>query len=304
MGNPIGKTNLEKYTEASNKLDEMLNRAEKYQSELVTISDKAVKTKEKTIDKIVDLSKKIEIQSGIVDDLYKIKDQRSLSDSAKTFLCDIYTSICYHRKRAVKSKYLEKGNLCEEEAITLYCQLVGEFFKKNKERKENDFVEGECDFPFPDQKMIHDTKVSWDIFTFNRNLAKDTLMEEYDWQGQGYMYLWGYEYHRVIYALLNTPDKLIKKEKDNLFYSFIGSQEEYEQACVDIEKNMKYDDIPIEERCIIFDISRDEDKIKKIPENVMLARECLTEISMNKRLFKNIPKSLLYELENKEWSPS
>lgn len=289
MKTGVGKTNLEKYEEAVIKHATLKEKTTIAREKLLAIDEvRAPKGYSKQQDFLFAADERESKQKKLVEDLYKIKDIKTLSESAKTFLCDIYVSVKYGMRTEIKSKYLEKGNMMEEDAITLYSNLVGEFFVKNKERKSNEWIEGECDFPFERIRCIHDTKVSWDIFTFYRNLSKEDLVDEYDWQGQGYMWLWDYEKHKVIYTLLSTPPKLIRNEKDRLFKTWLGTQEEYEAACIELERKMTYEHIPPEERCIVFEIDRDENKIELIKEKVALAREFLYEIYLNKRLFKNI----------------
>jgi len=56
------------------------------------------------------------------------------------------------------------------------------------------------------------------------------------------------------------------------------TDELYQTACNEIEKNSYYDDIPMEERYIEFTIERDQDAIDKMHERVELCREFLNQI--------------------------
>ena len=61
------------------------------------------------------------------------------------------------------NKYTEKGIVLEEQAIKLSGRKRGLPLKKNTERRENDWITGECDIYVPSRRLIIDTKCSWDI---------------------------------------------------------------------------------------------------------------------------------------------
>jgi hypothetical protein len=83
----------------------------------------------------------------------------------------------------------------------------------------------------------------------------------------------------LAYALINTPEHLIRREEKILLYDFVGSEQDYIDACAELRRNHIYDDIPIEERLRIFDVSYSEERIEKIKKRVVECRWFLNNIS-------------------------
>lgn len=209
------------------------------------------------------------------DALEPLKDVEVLSDTCKTHLCDVYTRIKYGRIEDIKSKYLTKGLLMEEDAITMYSELTGEFYKKNDSRLSNGWIEGETDF-FDDDTCI-DTKVNWSIFQFNRVVAKP-IKPLYHWQLEGYCWLWGRPNGKLVYCLLNTPEHLIAMEEKKLLYDFVGSKEDYEEACKELRHNHIYDDIPLKERVRQFNIVACKDRRAALQKRIISCRKFLNDL--------------------------
>lgn len=215
------------------------------------------------------------------------KDAGNLSETAKTHLIDIFVSKKYNRQNNIQNKYIQKGLMVEEDSITLYSRVKKQFFKKNKERISNEFITGEPDLyegtNILKADVIIDAKSSWDIFTFFRTKTKP-VNSDYYWQGQGYMALTGAKKFILAYCLVNTPGILINDEKRRLLYKMGVATEENEdfiQACEELERLMKYDDIPMQERVIEFEIERNEDDIQAACANVIKCRKYLNELEQS-----------------------
>jgi hypothetical protein len=125
------------------------------------------------------------------------------------------------RSTSFSNRFTEKGNLNEEEAITLvnkvlYPKLI---LENNKERESNEYVTGECDLYISRDNVIRDIKNSWDIFTFPIYEEK-TLEKNYHDQMQGYLELWDCETGYVDKCLTDTPigilDSYLFKKYRNL----------------------------------------------------------------------------------------
>lgn len=194
-----------------------------------------------------------------------------LSDTCKTYLSQIYTEVTTGRKKVVKNKFIEKGLELEEDAITQYCIKHHIFLEKNKERKNNGFIEGEIDIKEDD--LVTDTKVSWDLFSFDRTVLK--LNKMYKWQGKGYAILWDKPKAKISYNLLNTPERLILNEEKSLIYSWVGSEEEYKEACVQIRHNCIYDDLPPERKERSYIVALEDGDKEKIEKRVLECRKFL-----------------------------
>lgn len=266
MGDPKGKSNKVQYDELCATIAESI---EKYSA-----MNKDTKTANALLERIEKAIAKRE-------KLQPIKDIPLLSDTCKTHLCDIYTRVKYERTEDIKSKYLEKGLLMEEDAITLYSMVTRDFHKKNTMEMSNEYIQGTLDFI--DEERVIDTKVNWSIFQFTRTAAKP-IKPLYHWQLDGYMWLWNRKKGRLAYTLIDTPEHLIRREEKILLYDFVGSEDDYKDACSDLRRNHTFGDIPNEERIRIFDVEYNEERIQKIITRVEECRWFLNNISNLKQI--------------------
>ena len=113
----------------------------------------------------------------------------TLSTTTQTYLKQLHTEEAFNRRYEIKTKYLDKGIMVEEESITLYSKVKKEVFFKNQERFNNEFLTGE---PDNIDGKIRDIKSSWSFETFP--LHEETIPnKDYYYQLQGYMALTGLE---------------------------------------------------------------------------------------------------------------
>ena len=146
--------------------------------------------------------------------LAPLKD-RSLSAGAKTYLDGLAKEFVYGYEKTVSSKYLEKGQLVESDSIELYNSVFFDTLAKNTERRENEWITGECDLVKP--AKIIDIKSAWSLDTFpvTELQAHDP---DYEWQGRAYMWLWERPEFEVAWCLVDTPPELIGYEDEALHY--------------------------------------------------------------------------------------
>jgi hypothetical protein len=211
------------------------------------------------------------------------KDAGNLSESCKTHLIDVYISNKYGRNTDIQNKYVQKGLMAEEDSITLYSRVKKTYFKKNEEHLSNEWIKGTPDIykgtEIRKADKIIDTKTSWDIFTFLRNKAKP-LDKGYYWQGQGYMDLTGAKEMEVAFCLVNTPEILLNDEKRKLMWKMGVATDQndlYLEACEELERLALYDDIPMSERLISFEFTRNDEDIEMMHRRVERARIFLSE---------------------------
>lgn len=138
------------------------------------------------------------------------RDNPQLPAGAKTY-CKQWlkeqTSF-YGRRKEINSKYLDKGNICEDVAIEFLNELHLEDYVKNETYFENEWMTGTPDII--KKPLTRDTKCSWDSTTFP--IFEDECEVAYIWQGQVYMHLTGARRHSVDYCLIDTPIHLIERE--------------------------------------------------------------------------------------------
>ena len=140
--------------------------------------------------------------------------EMSLSAGAKTYLGAMAKQFLFGYNKVIETKYMDKGLRLEQDAIDFVNRMRFKRYLKNLERRENEFLTGECDIYVPGVKTI-DTKVSWSLDTFPAT-SEDAHDSLYEWQGRAYMSLWDVPEHEVIYVMLDTPDDMIRYEQVEL----------------------------------------------------------------------------------------
>ncbi len=143
----------------------------------------------------------------------KDKGPEVLSVGAMTHCYNKAKEFVYGYKPKIKSKYLEKGNLVEDDAITLYNLVHFTQYKKNTERLENDFLSGECDINGDDE--IIDIKSAFSLSTFPA-LSSRIDSKLYQWQGRAYMMLWDKPVFKIAYCMVSTPEHLCQYDDPGL----------------------------------------------------------------------------------------
>lgn len=209
------------------------------------------------------------------------KEAGELSEGAITHLIDIFISERYGRNTDISNKYIQKGLMVEEDSITLYSRYKKAFFKKNEQHLNNAYIQGTPDLfigsSIQNADEIIDVKSSWDIYTFFRNRFKP-INPLYFWQLQGYMALTGVKMARLAYCLVDTPESLIADEIRKLGYRMNTDSKEWEDACFELSRSMRFEDIPLDERIIEYEIERDEEAISMLYAKIGKARQHLNNL--------------------------
>jgi len=82
------------------------------------------------------------------------------------------------------------------------------------------------------------------------------------------MDLTGKDSAKLVYVLVNTPEKLIEDAKKKAYWRLgvIDTETDlaFLDACKEIEMNSIFDDIPREKRYIEFEIARDQEAIDSV----------------------------------------
>lgn len=178
-----------------------------------------------------------------------------ISDTAKAAVREVAKFDLFGYQSFEGNKYTAKGNQLEEQAIKLSGFTRGLVLKKNTERRENDWISGECDIYVPSRKLIIDTKCSWDIGThpfFADEAEAKAEKAGYDIQMQGYMWLWECDEAQIDFVLFPTPLDLIGYDNAEKLIDLV-------------------EQIPQSKRITTVTIKRDEEIIAKIQERVEAA---------------------------------
>jgi hypothetical protein len=190
-----------------------------------------------------------------------------ISAGAKTYCQQWFIESLYGRKKEFYSKPCEKGNLVENDAIEFIGEVLGLPLTKNEEYKEDDYKTGTCDIDTGE--YIIDNKSPETCFTFPL-LADDIPDKAYMYQLQGYMDLWGRSKAKLIYTLMDTPDKLLISEAN---YLARDMKCEFQGAFDIVKEKNTYSNYADELRYKEFEIERDEKIIKDIHDKVKLCQE-------------------------------
>lgn len=209
----------------------------------------------------------------------------TLSETTKTYLIGVMISEVYGRRKDVLNRFVQKGLMVEEDAITLLSRVRKQFYTKNEDHLENDFVKGTPDI-FEGEEIkkatrIIDIKSSFDIFTFFKS-KNDPIDKGYYWQGQTYLDLTGAAEFELTYCLVDTPDSIVEGLKRRFMWDagIKGEDEFNHEAFEMIEKMAKYGDIPLEERTFSTIIPRNQDDINRLHARIIQCRDYMN-ISFN-----------------------
>ena len=182
-------------------------------------------TKQKEVDKLTKKKKGIdELPSGAI-----------------TKLEEIFNHVFWGRRKLIFNKYLEKGNMNEEDSLDLYSQVDGISYWKNDEFFDNGFVCGTPDNIT--EELLRDIKSNYEFDTFQ----KAEMTSLYSWQIKSYLWLTGKRNGELCYALVNSPSHRIEAERKSLWFS-MGMPDEEEDRWIEAASQL--------ERNHIFDIAK------------------------------------------------
>ena len=181
-----------------------------------------------------------------------------ISDTAKSEIRDIVKEDLYGFRSFTGNQYTQKGNLLEDLAIEMSGKMRLRNYQKHVGRVENELITGECDVLDLKNKLIIDTKCTWDIGT--HPFFADEAMEKvkkagYDVQMQAYMWLYGCDVANIDFWLFPCPPELL------------NGWDDIDQLVHLVEK------IDIRERKTTVVIERDEAIIQKIKDKVPHCQE-------------------------------
>lgn len=141
----------------------------------------------------------------------KTQKEGPLSVGAKTYIRELAAQEIFGVTFEVTSKPMEKGIQCEQDSIDLLNYVRGLNLTKNTERRTDDFLTGECDLFDANNRRGHDLKTSWSLATFP--ISEEGCIDKlYEWQMRAYMRLWDADEWEVNYAMVNTPEDLMRYE--------------------------------------------------------------------------------------------
>jgi len=193
-----------------------------------------------------------------------------LSQTAKTYIEEEVLRAKYGVIKPFYSRYTDKGNLVEGEAIEMASKALElGLIWKNEEHFTNDFLTGTPDVNTDD--ILLDVKSSWDATTFPF-FATEIPTKDYYYQLQGYMELTGKTEALLVYCLVNTPIEMVEDEIRRAHWNAHLLEEDLDLRD-EILKRHVFDHIPLNRRVKVFKVEKDEQVINEIKDRVELCRE-------------------------------
>ena len=135
-----------------------------------------------------------------------------LSETTKTYIRGVAKQDFYGYNVELNNKYINKGNLQENDSIALFNSVHFTNYSKNTERLTNEWLTGEADIVTED--TIIDVKTSWSLETFPATL-EEAVNKDYEWQLRAYLFLYDKQYASLVYCMVTTHPSLLN-EWENL----------------------------------------------------------------------------------------
>lgn len=199
-----------------------------------------------------------------------------LSETTKKYCKDWLKGQVYGRIKEVKSKYIDKGIIMEDNSIDFLSEMLDfGLMIKNIDFFENDFLIGTPDIIT--NTHIIDVKNSWDCFTFPL-FDSEIENRDYYYQLQGYMELTGRKKAILAYVISDTPDHLIEREAK--WYCINNGFETLDiDIYNDFHKKMNYSDINPLLKIKTFEIDYNIETIEQIKLRVLQCQDYINDLT-------------------------
>lgn len=194
-----------------------------------------------------------------------------LSETAKTFIEDLFREREFGIYKDISSRYTDKGIQMEDEAIQLAGNVLGWDLNifKNEERLKNEWITGIPDINT--ETLLADIKCSWSGSTFPF-FEEELPNKDYYWQLMGYMMLTGHLQAELVYCLMNTPQQIVEDEVRRTHWKLNLIDENLDVRDA-IQNQHNYDHIPDILRVKRFIVEGSQEAENRIKEKVEQANE-------------------------------
>jgi hypothetical protein len=132
-----------------------------------------------------------------------------LSQTAKSYIIQKAKEDFYGYKNELTNKYVIKGIEQEQDSIDLLNLVRVELWTKNDQRAENEWLTGCCDIIT--ENSIIDIKTSWSLDTFPSTTYELKDLNDYEWQGRAYMWLYDVPTFELCYVMVSTHPELLSQ---------------------------------------------------------------------------------------------
>ena len=138
-----------------------------------------------------------------------------LPETTKTWLKKLAKESVFGYRPVLETPQMTKGTDYEFISLELLNKVNFTNWEKNEKRITNDWLSGEPDVVLDDE--IPDVKTSWSLETFpafKEDANKSVKKSGYEWQLRGYMLLFEKPKSSIRYAMISTPESLLKDWED------------------------------------------------------------------------------------------
>tara|TARA_R100001460_G_scaffold40487_1_gene75698 strand:- start:6944 stop:7633 length:690 start_codon:yes stop_codon:yes gene_type:complete len=193
----------------------------------------------------------------------------TLSKTCKSYLQELAIEEVYGIKKEFSSRYTDKGNEVESDAIDLAAEVLDlGFLDKNDNNLNNDYITGTPDVNTND--ILLDIKSSYDGTTFPW-FDEEIPNKSYYYQLMGYMELTSKPQSYLVYCLMNTPFQIVEDEIRRAHWQH-HLIEENDELRAEVEAKHNFDHIPKKLRIKSFTVKYDKAVIESIYERIAECR--------------------------------
>lgn len=174
-----------------------------------------------------------------------------------------------------------QGVKSEPKSIELLQKYFDRPFYKHKYKVKNDKFVGKMDIAdsaeLESASVLIDVKTTNDIFVFNNRVGED-LLEQYEYQMQGYFDITGKDRGLVCFCLTDFTNQEIELQKHRMIEKLCPDgiiTDYFTNAWDKVYASMTFKRIPIRERVITYEVRCDPDIISDLREKADICREWL-----------------------------
>lgn len=251
-----GKSYKDQYNDAVSKKESLEKRLSEFKNKECKSAIDISSTK------LPEAEKEIERLKPLIDEII-------LSESAKSYCKEWLISEITGKQKEIRSKYLSRGKVMEETAITgRVSKHYNIELSKNETQLENEYFTGEYDTST--EEIIIDVKIPFDCFTFP--FFETEPDKNYYGQLQGYMNLKGLRKGSLFYCLENGSDEQIEKLSWQIAKDLGKDEPDIEEWDL-AESELNYDCLPEKLRKKIFEFEYNEPYIELAEKYVVASRK-------------------------------
>jgi hypothetical protein len=223
------------------------------------------------------------------------KDNGLLSQTARTFVRDMWLKNNYNYEDVVMTHQMMKGLLCEHDAVALMNKYIPTKgyrslnTHKVKESLENEYFTGSHDILLKVDDIVEDIKCPFTVDTF----FNATITKLYYTQIQVYMDLTGAKKGRLVYCLVDTPESIVLELEKSIWFKYGANDDntDYITKSKQIRHNhtpSRY--IPEQQRIKFFEFERNDKWLDALKEQVLKARDFYDSLQLNQIDYSEIQK--------------